>query len=176
MKRIYLSVAWPILVLLGVLAFAQIRSGTMGANVQTYRLKIRGYDPKDLLRGRYLQYVVDWNFDSDAENFPDAGCLCLRKDPQDIYPRAHFLNCADTSTASCDSWASRSSVSRLNRFYLPEDDAPVVEAIFFQSDRLFEIEVNVTASGEIAASSLLIDGSSWETAVAAERAKSPRND
>jgi|GEM_PF-1159822 len=167
MKRIHLSVAWPMIVLAGSLVFAQFRSGNAGPDVSHFRLKIRGYDPKDLLRGRYLLFAVEWNFGSSS---PDAGndkYLCLKKDPSSSHPIVEWTS--DRQQPGCEAFASRDSVRQLNRYYLPETAAPTVEKIFGQPDRLFEIEVNVTKDSQITPKSLLIDGVSWETAVENQR-------
>jgi hypothetical protein len=176
MKRISLSAAWPIVVLLGVLAYAQTRSGKLGGEVQSFRLKIAGYDPKDLLRGRYLQFRVDWTPDPEAELSVESAwasdCLCLRRDPQtSSNALTRPLSCAEAVSAPCDAYVTNESLAGLTRYYLPEDAAPVVEEIFRDPGHVFEIDANVTPNGNIAATALLIDGVSWEAAVSAKQAE-----
>ncbi len=161
MKRFCLVLIWPIVVLAGVLLFAQFKSGYIGAEVSHFRLKILGHDPKDLLRGRYLLFTVDWNFES--YNTPSAfdNYLCFKKNPLSPYPIVKWI---PEPAPECVALVDKDSVLELNRFYLPEFDAPVVERIFQQQNHLYEIEVNV-ARGSITPTSLLIDGKTWQSSL-----------
>ncbi|MCL2673143.1 MAG: hypothetical protein FWF01_01990 [Alphaproteobacteria bacterium] len=50
------------------------------AVAQQVVVAITGYDPRDLLSGRYIEYVIDWD-NTDCSQFSDAVC------PKDEFPQ-----------------------------------------------------------------------------------------
>lgn len=76
---VVMALALPIAVLAALIAEQELRFGSAGQ----VNVPIRGYDPRDLLRGHYLVGQFDWNWDvvpaKDA-----AGGLCV---PEGDTPR-----------------------------------------------------------------------------------------
>ena len=65
-----------------VLAFTWATTYRMARQGQDWLIPIKGYDPRDLLRGHYIQYRYDWPMTAgpdDLSNFDPAyaGALCV---------------------------------------------------------------------------------------------------
>lgn len=73
---------------------------------QAWRIEIGGYDPRDLLKGRYIQYRYQWNNigGNDCKGFEGDCCYCLRDEKGDrINPTAEIVKCnAAYSLKRCD--------------------------------------------------------------------------
>lgn len=132
-----LVVAAPLLVMVGwviSLVVALSRSTEV-------TLPIRGYDPRDLLRGHYLQYTVDYGLNTqlpmDAINRPLAPeyCVCLAQDPSGLAHGTAITPCAERDPASCPLFIrgqasprrvsggdqpNWSLVAGIERFYIPD--------------------------------------------------------
>ena len=104
------------------------------------RLKAVGYDPRDLLAGRYLQYQVDYGFAVCPDSEQRLTCVCLAPGvaltdgpvPQGLVPQGMALahgtwsgsceqlpasNCEVHIRGMCD---NRRFYTNLDRFYMPE--------------------------------------------------------
>lgn len=99
-------------------------------------LPVRGYDPRDLLSGHYIEYQIDWDR-VDCNVFPDGKC--------------------DTA-AFGDSW-------RGQRFYIPESRAGELDRLFRgrNSDTMkFSVAYAYVGKGRPAiAKKMLINGVEW---------------
>jgi len=165
-----LVVAAPILVMMGwvvSLVIALSRSTEV-------TLPIRGYDPRDLLRGHYLQYTVDYGLntqlpiDEDAINRPLAPeyCVCLAQDPSGLAHGTAITPCAERDPVSCPlfirgqalTWSSGgdqpnwSLIAGIERFYIPDRYQDELATIPDGA----KIRVQVTESGAAYVSEMLV--------------------
>ena len=102
------------------------------------RVAVRGYDPRDLFSGRYIQYTIDWDR-TRCEQFADGVC-----------PQNEF--CADAK------WG------RQCRFYIPEEYASTLDKLFMlrsQNDLTFEVIYSYKPKKKPIAKRLLINGLDW---------------
>lgn len=138
MKKYTLAVFFllPWLVLAGwVVSLSCIR-----ANGTEVTVAIMGYDPRDLLSGRYIAYQIDWKKTNCAQ-FPNNQCPSEKE------------FCTDAR------WG------RQCRFYVPETFANDLDKLFRRrSDQLrFEVVYSYTPHKTPIAKKLLINGTPWQT-------------
>jgi hypothetical protein len=120
-----------------------------------WRFPISGYDPRDLLRGHYLTYRIEW----DPAPRPDGRpcrecCLCLERGAT---RRVSRIECA--GPARCDVLLAPDEERELSRFYVPEDEAQELE----RAVRAARGEiVLVERRGRLSIKELLIDGRPWQ--------------
>lgn len=103
-------------------------------------VSITGYDPRDLLSGRYIAYQIDWE-KTNCQQFEKGIC-----------PKTNF--CRDGL------WGEQC------RFYVPEKDAPQLDKLFRnrnQQNLRFEVVYAYQKNKEPIAKKLLINGADWQT-------------
>lgn len=90
-------------------------------------LEIGGYDPRDLLRGRYLRFrlVVD-PVEAPAACAGVVCCVCLSAGEPGARARTEQMPCAEAREA-CDGWLTPEALARSYRFYVPETRAAELE-------------------------------------------------
>ena len=100
---------------------------------------IAGYDPRDLLSGRYIAYQIDWS-QTDCTVFPNKVC-----------PKNEF--CKEAR------WG------RQCRFYVPETHADRLDKLFRQrGEKLrFTVVYSYAPHKTPIAKELLINGKPWQT-------------
>ena len=104
------------------------------------RVRIMGYDPRDLLSGHYIQYQIDWA-QTDCSQFSYNRC-----------PNDEFCNETLWGRKQC-------------RFYVPEKHAEELDRLFRrrnQTDMIFEVVYSYKENFEPIAKQLLINGQSWQ--------------
>ena len=131
-------------------------------------LPIRGYDPRDLLRGHYLQYTVDYGIRSTIESLPgysDLGgrtgaafCVCLKRDPSGFATGTWIGPCKQRDPVACPLFIRGELVPRwgvaenqenwvleagIERFYIPDRYQQELSII----PEGAQIEVQVTEDG-----------------------------
>ncbi len=124
----------PLLFLLSWVFFLNFQVGTSNQVV----LPITGYDPRDLLSGRYLAYQIDWD-KADCKQFENNVC-----------PKEAF--CAEAR------WG------RQCRFYVPEVKANLLDRLFRnrQDTDTFEVIYAYKKDHQPLAKKLLINGKDWD--------------
>ncbi|MEZ5536095.1 MAG: GDYXXLXY domain-containing protein [Thiolinea sp.] len=132
---------------------------------ETVIFPIEGFDPRDLLSGHYLTYRIDYgvaeNSDCPVSDIPAS--LCLSPERR-IYPLDELPEtCTQFIRGSCD--AKAQFISGLERFYIPEQYADVLDAKVRNNQG--ELVVSVGQSGNAGITDLLIDGRPWKEAVEA---------
>jgi hypothetical protein len=141
--------------------------GINALNLSTaeYRIKIRGYDPRDILRGHYLIFQYDWPFEQGLEaasKQPKLGCVCLNGDP--VSPSASISQCSDGDVKkSCDALVKvgRGGLQpsmELRRFYIPELEAKRIEKLLISGAKTFEVGIVPRGKGHAQLKELYIDG------------------
>jgi len=123
--RILVAIVAPCLVIAGWLAYlAAAFSG--GTDIV---FKIEGYDPRDLLRGHYLQYRVLYDFripDRAVGMRPREECLCVTAG-EDGYGRGTWIgDCAARDVSACPRFIRgrvdyQGFSAGIERFYFPEE-------------------------------------------------------
>jgi uncharacterized membrane-anchored protein len=89
-----------------------------------WRIKIQGYDPRDILRGRYIEFRYD--FGDTITKKEIGGSLCLNGDkenPNIIIVNPHFNKCQDIIKNYKPYRDER------QRFYIPENLADRADKI-----------------------------------------------
>lgn len=117
------------------------------------RLPIRGYDPRDLLSGHYIQYQIDWE-NADCRQFENGIC-----------PKDEF--CVKSL------WGGKQC-----RFYIPEEHARALDNLFRvrntdgvvvdvrnTDDMVFEVMYSYKKGFKPMAKELLINGKDWREAI-----------
>lgn len=166
MKRlVILAAVLPVVGLVGLVAKAEFatRSGP------TWTVPIQGYDPRDLLRGHYLRYAFEFDWQDGAScgdaDRPEAGCcLCLTETGAE--PQVRQVQCSDTS--SCDGWLHAESVAPPLRYYVPETSALDLETALRKHDAA--VTFTSGRGGEPAIGALTLDGRMWQDVVGEEQA------
>jgi uncharacterized membrane-anchored protein len=163
-RWLQLAVILPMLGLLVLVARAEVllRSG------ERFRIAIQGYDPRDLLRGHYLQYTFafDWRGASTcgplSQGVPtglDASCcVCLTSDvDSNTLAEARQVACDEVST--CDGWVNAASLTPPLRYFVPERQAAELEEAL--RGRSASLSVTCGPGGEPAIGELYLDGRPW---------------
>jgi hypothetical protein len=125
-RAVLVAVALPLLaIVLGIVRAELFLTGT-----RDFVLEMRGYDPRDLLRGHYLQFRLQ--VDPLHEREPcdpatgEACCLCLTRAAPGALSVAERATCATARTV-CDGALPLEVLARGHRFYVPEARAAELE-------------------------------------------------
>lgn len=138
MRRSFIAVAVALpLVALGI---GIVRSERHLAEGRRWSFEVTGYDPRDLLRGHYIQYrlvleEVDLPVAGAADGIPcdDATsgecCLCLYADYPQGPTTVERADCA-SALSVCDGTLQTRYLDELQRYYIAEDRAAELTQIF----------------------------------------------
>lgn len=106
-----------------------------GTSDRTYRqgteweVPIQGYDPRDVLRGHYVEFAYDWpGLDENEFIGPEALCLegAAPRIDRAVVPARGAAPCAHPLTADADAVYGLSALSR-GRLYMGQDRALALE-------------------------------------------------
>jgi uncharacterized membrane-anchored protein len=127
MSRKFTLVAVTLPLLAIVLGIA--RAELSFARSRDFTFEVTGYDPRDLLRGHYLQFRLALDplpANDGCELEPEGCCLCVRQAPGE--PVASVANSRCTAAQSgCEAWLAPSFASQPLRYYVPEARALELE-------------------------------------------------
>ena len=158
--RLLLAVALPVLMLVTSIAFSEYRL-SMAA---TWRFPIEGFDPRDLLRGRYIRFrlrlVEDQPLETCSAVDPQDCCLCLeRQGDATAVPRMRRATCA-TARAQCEGTLTLRDADREQRYYVPEARARELEARVQEAARrgAAYVELSIHRGNRPQIRRLIIDG------------------
>ena len=151
------SLALPVLLLAGMAGRAELalRDGVV------IRVAISGYDPRDPLRGHFLRYKIDWNW-QDGE--PDQGveALCVMSRTGENPP---VRPSSSRGGASCPLWLRLEPNSRTltpvgtsNELFVPEDSAERLSQSLASGDAAVTIDLVVSRDGTARIRDWHIDG------------------
>ena len=122
-----LALILPIL----LLVFMVGRAEWQLAHSNTWFFSIRGYDPRDLLRGHYMRFQLvvapDETLESCEIDDP-ACCYCL--DDRGRFEAHVTLATCETASLTCDDYVQTQPLHSLDRFYIPETGRRELEARF----------------------------------------------
>jgi uncharacterized membrane-anchored protein len=132
------------------------RSELHFARSQEWSLPVAGYDPRDLLRGHYIQYRLNLPTDEGGYCSDDAPncCLCLsRGEPVSI----SRLECSLAS--SCQGMLRTEYLPQLQRYYVPEARAKEAEDKLRSADQgKAKLVIALDPNGKPQVRELLIEG------------------
>jgi len=184
MKRIMTALVIAALALPVAVLGAMVGDAEYGiANARVMRVAIRGYDPRDMLRGHYLNYRFDWN--ADIAFIGRTTRLCVTDAPADAPARVRPLaeSGDQASTAGCAfvvegrgevlaearraEPGERGPAGRLQfrpagvesgRLYVPEQHAGELERLLLAGTVQLTIDLAVTRAGRASVKAWHIDG------------------
>ncbi len=167
MSRNWLAIAVGLPVL--VLAFGIVRAERHLASATRWSFDVTGYDPRDLLRGHYLQYRLDLHeqeaLESCADDFGERCCLCLDAAASNQPPVVRRASC-ELARQRCDGVLKTRYLSELTRYYIPEERAQELTQVFQDAAREHQTKlvVAIDESGKPQIDALLVDGRRIERA------------
>jgi hypothetical protein len=153
------------------------------ANADVLRVAIRGYDPRDLLRGHYLRYQFEWN--AEIPFIDRVNRLCVLQAPADAAATVRPLpwNKPEAAAADCrfvvNGWGEviaesrraepgeRGPAGRLRfvpsgvedgRLYVPERHARELERLLAEGKVRLTIDLAVTPDGRARIKAWHIEG------------------
>ena len=111
------------------LLFGVVRDERHIQHGERWEFVIDGYDPRDLLRGRYLRYTLELNRrDFGLPKCEDSAscCTCLMSSSPNTPPDVQSTLC-EVAKDTCDGFINAKSLKQLDRFYIPEARAKDLE-------------------------------------------------
>lgn len=116
-----LAVALPTLAIVAAIARAELHR----AEAKDWTFVAHGYDPRDLLRGHYVRFKIDFGEPSTGSACQESDadcCLCLFGSPGSGVPSTQRMTCKQ-ALAQCDGILQTRAIRHLDRYYVPEDRA-----------------------------------------------------
>ena len=164
--------ALPIVALAALIGEQELRF----SNAQLVNVPVRGFDPRDPLRGHYITGQLDWDWDAVPEQGGTGG-LCILPGAADR-PKVGFLKewQPGDRLAGCRLVVAGRLVSRPSplpptfipktldsgsqgiRLYVSETRAPELEELIRKHPGAFTVDLAVRADGSAAIMALRVDG------------------
>lgn len=165
LKLAALVLLLPLLVLGGIVA----RNERDIASAKTWRVKITGYDPRDLLYGHYLSFRFDWGASLTRGTCAAAQscCLCLDAQNGSTTPLASRKSCAAaTQCASHVPMPDGTNKDAFNpegtqRYFIPESAATRLNTLLANRQYNLQVDVKIAPSGQHVLGDLYIDNVEW---------------
>lgn len=126
------------------------------AGASEWRIPIVGYDPRDLIRGRYIRFAYAWSVAGDAAACIGGVCdLCLAQDDGIIVASvrapgavcAHRLDLAASNIAVLASAPGGAEPQFSGRIFVSESSAPRIERML--RERPMVVRARLTNSGRL---------------------------
>lgn len=141
-----------------------VRAELFRSHARDFVFEIAGFDPRDLLRGRYLQFrlrVEPLPVREPCDERAADCCLCLTQSGPDAVPYAERATCA-TARASCDGALRMRYLNDPQRYYVPEHRARELEQRLLSAmeHRRAHVVLAIDEQGEANVRELRIDGES----------------
>lgn len=147
----------PMLITLASIAKSEYRL-SVG---EMWTFKISGYDPRDLLRGHYVTYQVefDWQKDKGVCSDKDDCCLCLNRKKRSLdSTKVSKVSCS-LAVDRCDGLMREEYIKELRKYFIPEDKGKALEKAIREKGA--EILVAISDDGYPAVRDLLVNGKTW---------------
>lgn len=166
-----MTVSWRRVALVAVLVLPLLGPGLLWGKAAldrgsgpVWHVKIAGFDPRDLLHGRFIQFRYDWN-EADGAEAEDAACagpeccLCLSMGESGIFnPSVTRLMCNDPAAFECGSVVPVSAAMGTQRSYIPEHYADDLDTLVRTNPERFSVAVTVPGGhGAPIVNGLLLD-------------------
>ena len=146
-------------------------------------LKIKGFDPRDLLSGHYLIYEIDYNDRNSQGEFCNRqhqrkrnsikSFACINKtsygsgdnDGDNYVETTFYTGTRNPKYTKCDfhivgEGKNRRFYAGIERFYIPEKDAIILDRLVRNSKG--KIVLKVTNTGKVTIKDLLIENINWK--------------
>lgn len=146
-----------------VIVMGIVRSELHLAQGTLWAFDVDGYDPRDLLRGHFIQFRLDLHEESPNEecgdNDGDRCCLCLDKTNEGQPPLVRRISC-ESAQSQCDGLLQTRYLKELTRYYIPEQDAAKLETKFREAAarKQARLWVAIDKTGRPQIESLRLDG------------------
>jgi uncharacterized membrane-anchored protein len=121
---------------------------------QIWQVPITGYDPRDLLRGHYLNFRYDWDMvETDHTQYCTAGrpcCLCLNERVGNDFtnPEVRAVDCGIVpELRQCTSLIKGMTQVAPQTYFVPEKHALRLEKMLQANKHDFKMEIAVPRSG-----------------------------
>lgn len=157
-----LAVALPLF----VLALGMLRAEHHLRHNRRWVFDVTGYDPRDLLRGHYIQYRLVLDESDPAESGvepcdedPGAGCcLCLAANVPGGPTKVVRTTC-EAAISRCDGALQTRYLDELQRYYIPEDRAGELSELFRDAaqDHRTQVVIAIDEAGRPQVDTLLVD-------------------
>ena len=140
-----------------------VRAEQHFAHSKRWTFEVTGYDPRDLLRGHYIDYrlVLDQKPGAQScdEDFGERCCLCLSGDASGVVSGVERTTC-ENARPRCAGILQTRYLSELQRYYIPEAKAAQLTQRFQDaaSKHHAQLVVAIDAGGKPQIDALLIDG------------------
>ncbi|WP_435640570.1 GDYXXLXY domain-containing protein [Micavibrio aeruginosavorus] len=157
------------MIMLAVLVLPLLVPGLLWAKAATdqtagpvWTVKIAGYDPRDLLHGRYIQFRYDWMETGEASPVCANGdhncCLCLNGDQ--TYMNVTRVQCdAPDAAKICQSRIPVAVATGTQKYFIPEEFAADLDRLVISEPDRFMMEIAVPkAFGAPVIRGLSLDG------------------
>jgi len=157
MSRRFIVVA--VVMPLVAIALGIVRAELTFARTRDFTFEINGYDPRDLLRGRYLRFRLQLQPANDRCPTASASCcFCLTQGPDAELVRVERSDCSEAKR--CDGWLEPESARRGFRFYVTDTRAAELERQLMDAvvRRAAHARMAVDGNGRAHVRMLLIDG------------------
>lgn len=156
------ALALPLLAVAAMIARAELVIQTGRA----WTLRIGGHDPRDLLRGHYLRYAIDWQLQGEAACQGSGCCYCLWDaggggDPAAPVPAVSIISCVNR--APCQSHFPVERAEDLSKYFIPEGEGVALERAL--RERQGALRISVSPRGRVGITDLLLDGEPWREAL-----------
>ena len=156
-----ISALIPILGIITFLAQTQYQA-SIGLK---YRVNIRGYDPRDLLRGRYLRYTFDLDtIDSSSSSITkwNSQYCFIRRSTTD-YEIKQISK--EQSTKECSSVLSATKLIRGQKYFIPESHAQQLETKLRDRTVKATVDLIINNNHHFTVGQLYFDGKPWEEVI-----------
>jgi uncharacterized membrane-anchored protein len=172
-----IALTLPFLVL-GYLSLMNHKAQNSGTE---WRVEISGYDPRDLLHGRYLRYQIDWTKHGISTNGSKTmvDSLCLTRDTENtLVPSIKMIDSTKYGHAKikCESIIAAGQNAdnwnlRMRQYYIPESFANTLDRAFRNNGHKYEISIRVSDDHRLSVGDLYIDGTIMSEAMPSLEAK-----
>lgn len=147
---------------LAAIGFAIGRAEMRHRRAQSWVFEIGGFDPRDLLRGRYLQFrlrVDEVGVREPCDDASDRCCLCLTRTADGTPPVTERATCASAVT-TCDGALQTGYLGRQLRYYVPEARAADLDRRLAtaMTSRRAQVVLAIDRSGDADVRALILDG------------------
>ena len=163
---VVVALALPIVALAALIGEQEFRF----SNAQQVNVPVRGFDPRDPLRGHYITGQFDWDWETTPQNAATGGLCILPGDA--ARPKVRFLydwrpgdrapDCrlvvAGRVTSSVFVPATLDNGSRSVRLYVSETRAPELEELIRKHPGALTVDLAVRSDGSAAIMALRVDG------------------
>lgn len=160
------TLALPIMALAVLIGEQELRFG----KAQQVNVPVRGYDPRDLLRGHYITGQLDWDWEAPPEKTGTGG-LCILPDAA-ARPKVRFLEnwrpgdrplgcrlvVAGRVAPPAFVPTTLDSGTSSMRLYVSETRAPELEELIREHPGALTVDLAVRADGSAAIMALRVDG------------------